>query len=113
MRPKLLFFTACILLLSLCGCLSEEFIPKDKQLPKDGIWYCETLQMQLGFGESGETESESWVILNGEKILCDWANDRGSPVIRIFSAESVWDERPLFSLEIKSISELVSHGPLL
>lgn len=108
MRRRLLFFTTCILFLSLSGCLSEEFLPTDKQLPKDGTWYCETLEMQLVFGESGESESESWVVLNGEKILCNWANDRGSPVIWIFPTETTQyakTEHPLLSLEIVTISE--------
>ena len=112
MRKRLLCCVACILLLSLSGCLSEEFLPKNKRLPKDGIWYCETLQMQLGFGESGESESETWVILNGEKILCDRANLRGESTLWIIAADTAQlgelkttVERTLFGLEIVSVSE--------
>ena len=107
MNQRLLCYVICILLLYLSGCLSEAFIPKSKRLPKEGIWYCETLQMQLGFGESAESKSESWVVLNGEKILCVWANDRGSPVIRIFSAETttIQADHPLLLLELISVSE--------
>ena len=117
MKKRLLCYVICILLLYLSGCLSEAFIPKGKRLPNEGVWYCETLQMQLGFDESNE--SESWIILNGEKIGCYWANHSGESVMWIIEEDTAQSsklkttvERTLFGLKIVSVSEnaiIVKH----
>lgn len=74
-------------------------------VPEDGIWYCEELQMQLAF----EKDSETYTIINGEKIICVWENNRGSTHLMVAcmdedSSESSWGE-DILSCEYVELTE--------
>lgn len=57
------------LILLLSGCTILKVVDR---VPPEGVWYCEELQMQL----SCESDVESYVMLNGEKVRIMWGRLR-------------------------------------
>ena len=53
-------------------------------VPEDGIWYCEELDMQLSFSIS----DDSYIVIDGEKVICSVRNNRGSKVFSLLIQES-------------------------
>ena len=53
-------------------------------LPEEGIWYCEELDMQLAFSDS----DDSYIVIDGEKVICSVHNNRGSQVFSLLIQES-------------------------
>ena len=75
---------AFFLLLLLYVVLIFTLEPKNKVWrPEQGVWYCEELHMQLSF----EKGYKSYVILDGEAILCACENDRGSKNLLVLCQE--------------------------
>lgn len=62
-----------LILLFFVGCSYTAWVPED------GIWYCKELQTQLAFGEG----AESYAIVDNQKIVCQWSNDKGSTYISL------------------------------
>ena len=54
-------------------------------LPEEGIWYCEELDMQLAFSDS----DDSYIVIDGEKVICAVRNNRGSKDFLVLILESV------------------------
>lgn len=74
----------CILIPLLLSFLFQNGLIEYAQFfPEDGIWYCEELQIQAAFGETGET----FIVVEGEKIDCVWENDPGSEWLNIISQD--------------------------
>ena len=67
----------CMISLSSCG-YTEWF-------PTEGAWYCDELQMQLGFDSS----CENFFVKDGEKVQCAWGGDRGSRTLGISVVEPI------------------------
>ena len=67
----------CMISLSSCG-YTEWF-------PTEGAWYCDELQMQLGFDSS----CENFFVKDGEKVQCAWGSDRGSRTLGISVVEPI------------------------
>lgn len=57
-----------------------------EQVPQEGIWYCEELKLQINFEQ--KTQSNAYILVDGEKILCQGGNDRGSPYLYVVCAET-------------------------
>lgn len=99
MNAKMItYIVICVaILLCLTACYSE-------WMPQDGIWYCEALQMQISFAEG-----ECFTVIDGEKILCDCINDKGSTNFFIISQASHIEGLPvgteLFSAERVKLTE--------
>lgn len=53
-------------------------------VPEDGIWYCEELDMQLSFSIS----DDSYIVIDGEKVICSVRNNRGSETFSLLIQES-------------------------
>lgn len=47
---------------------------EDPYVPKEGVWYCEELQIQISFEENNDT----YVTEDGNQIMCTWSHDRNS-----------------------------------
>ena len=65
----------CMISLSSCG-YTEWF-------PTEGAWYCDELQMQLDC-----KHEETFVMIEGTKVVCAWGADRGSKVLRVGCQDS-------------------------
>lgn len=52
--------------------------------PEDGVWFCEELQIQLSY----EQDAQSFVIRDGEQIICACGSDRGVPYIYVSCQET-------------------------
>lgn len=78
--------------------------------PKDGVWYCEELNMQASFNEN-----ETWAVFeNGEKRSCCALIMDGSDYVQIYYADypvipegiifngycSYWDEDEMIIVEV-------------
>ena len=81
------------------GCTAKQYEPED------GIWYCEELEMQLSYDKDGQ----SYVVENGEKIICACGSDKGVPYLFVsiqevhHSSYSLGEE--IFCAKIISVSE--------
>lgn len=53
-------------------------------VPEEGIWYCEELDMQLSFSSS----DDSYIVIDGEKVICSVRNNRGSKTFSLLIQES-------------------------
>lgn len=68
MRKILVVCTAIILSIFLLSCTPAQFFPKE------GIWYCSELEMQLDF----QDETSCFLIYEREKVICALGYERGS-----------------------------------
>ena len=57
--------------------------------PEEGVWYSDTMQMQLSF----EYDTESFVTINGKKMICLCINNRNSKRITLLSQDENWREQ--------------------
>ena len=64
----------CLLLLLLTACTTHS-----KNVPTDGIWYCDRLQISLDFG----ADKNTYAVIDGTKITCCILNDRGSSYVSV------------------------------
>ena len=55
----------------------------DPNIPKEGIWFCEELQMQISF----EPNQRSFKLVGEHKITCSWRHDKNSRYISIVCLE--------------------------
>ena len=92
-------FLFALLCSALVGCISDQYEPEE------GIWYSEELQIQLSY----EQHTQSFAIINGEKIVCACGSDRGVPNLYVSCQET---DHPMyrlgqeiFSAKIVSLSE--------
>lgn len=92
-------FILFIMLSAFVGCTPDQYEPKE------GIWFCEELQIQLSY----EQHTQSFTIINGEKIKCACGSDRGVPYLHVSCQET---DHPMyrlgqeiFSAKIISLSE--------
>jgi len=67
MTSRIALICVLFFLVSCLSCCYTEW------MPTEGIWYCEELQLQISFDRS-----ESYIVIDGQKIACDCLNDRGS-----------------------------------
>lgn len=81
----------CLALLLIFGFLLILFSNPTQWFPQEGVWYCEDLAIQIAFDDSSQT----FAMVNGEKISCACEIDRGSKDIRISCQQP---DHPLFSL---------------
>lgn len=88
-----------LLITVLVGCRPDQYEPEE------GIWFCEELQIQLSY----EQYTNSFAIINGEKILASCGSDRGVPYLYVSCKET---ENPrhrlgeeIFTAKIISLSE--------
>lgn len=112
MRKVIVSCIAFIFLISLLGCMPVQFFPKD------GIWYCSELKMQLDF----QDESNCFYIYEGDKIKCGLGYDKGSSWLSVgcqddntthfFLGEEIWggefvslDANKLTLIEVKTGTE--------
>lgn len=61
-----------LLITGLTACKPAEFFPKE------GIWYCDELDMQLDFAK--ET---GFAVVDSKEMLCGFGADRGSKVLSV------------------------------
>ena len=62
-------------------------------LPTDGVWYCESLGMELTFAGYGS----SHVIIDGKRIECAFENDRGANDFAVaYLYENCFDSAQIF-----------------
>lgn len=53
-------------------------------VPAEGVWYCNELDMQLAFSDS----DDSYIVIDGEKVICAVRNNRGSQVFSLLIQEN-------------------------
>ena len=51
--------------------------------PKDGVWYCEELNLTLSY----ESEDKSYLVKDGETILCSRTGHHQSTHMNVYAAE--------------------------
>ena len=71
----LIALTTCLIFLSSCN--------MPQWYPTEGLWYCDELQMQLDC-----KHEETFVMIEGTKVVCAWGVDRGSKVLRVGCQDS-------------------------
>lgn len=79
-----------ILSLLLCACCPLCDRPNHRWVPYEGVWYCDQLQVQLAF----DGVSENYIIIDGEKVICNVENDPGSTWLWM---KCIDENHPLFS----------------
>ena len=93
-------FVIILLILILCaGCVPDQYEPEE------GVWFCKELQMQLSY----EKGIQSFLVENGEKIICSCGSDRGVQYLFVTNYDMShpcysFDEE-LFTARIISLSE--------
>ena len=55
----------------------------DPYIPKEGIWFCEELQIQISF----EPNQRSFKLVGEHKITCSWRHDKNSRYISVVCLE--------------------------
>lgn len=53
--------------------------------PRDGVWYCEELNLTLSY----ESEQKSYLVKDGEAILCSRTGHHQSTHINVYAAEEI------------------------
>ena len=81
MKYKLIIVVCGIGILAIMLFAWITYIPQYE--PKEGIWVCDELQIQLDY-DSG---NESFIIENGVKIHCGHGSDRGVKRIQVHSQD--------------------------
>lgn len=62
------------IVLSLLGVVIRWAVAPMEYFPSEGAWYCEELGLQLAF----DTENDSYITVDGQRIKCICGNDKGS-----------------------------------
>ena len=79
MKSIVVYVAVCLIVL-LSACTITE------PVPVDGIWYCEDLQIMLDFG----TVLNSYAVIDGERMICSYSNEKGTRIIDIALVDSVY-----------------------
>lgn len=82
-KHRCIAYGLIFIILSLCACCPLCDRPNHRWVPYEGVWYCDDLQAQLAF----DNESETYIMVNGEKVLCEWCNEYGSVWLEIICIE--------------------------
>lgn len=69
-----LILAICLILILLTGCTTHS-----KKVPKEGIWYCNELQIWIDF----DTGTNTFAEIDDIKATCTILNDRGSSHISV------------------------------
>ena len=69
----------CLIFLSSCSMIFLSSCSISQWYPTEGAWYCDELQIQLGFDSS----CENFFVKDGEKINSAWDGELGSKYIGI------------------------------
>lgn len=90
-------FKGQILLCILCFCLAS---CATIQLPHNGTWYSETLEIEISFDEK-----TCYAVLDGKMISCDCIQDKGSDRFFILTQEKHGD----FAVGTVLLSARITH----
>lgn len=102
-RKYVMLFVWLVFVVSLLSaCCPLCFRPNHQWVPDGGVWYCEELQAQLAF----DKESETYMMINGEKVVCSWINEIGSTYFYICCEEK---NHPYYKLGATIFSGKVTH----
>ena len=99
-----------IVILSLTSCTFPQYAPNE------GTWYCEELQTQIcfdrldgGMDPVDNSEARTFVIVDNEKVVCTWINQRASVVLSIISQDTLSDKfhlgQTIYELEYVRLSD--------
>lgn len=122
-KKRALFIILCVLLclfLTTCSILRQCSGPPNRAwegVPKDGLWYCEELKLQLYFGKidyengpkhsSGVPDFQSYVIQDGLCYICNVSQERYFTMSVDLYLEDVKKWREILLADMVSLEESV------